>query len=53
MLSLAIINILFEKDPYTVSGSLARKLLSSIRGRGMIDPVGQAKNTTSESSEVD
>lgn len=39
ILSLALINSLFDIDAHSVSGSVARRALSSVRGLGMKDPV--------------
>lgn len=43
VLSLAVINSLFDMDANSISGSTARKLLSSVRGLGMKDPVVEMK----------
>lgn len=39
ILSLALINSLFDIDAHSVSGNVARRVLSSVRGLGMKDPV--------------
>lgn len=43
VLSLAFINSLFDMDAHSVSGSAARRVLSSVRGLGMKDPVAELK----------
>lgn len=39
VLSLTLVNSLFDIDAHSVSGSAARRALSSVRGLGMKDPV--------------
>lgn len=43
--SLALINSLFDIDAHSVSGSVARKALSSARGLGMKDPVTELQKS--------
>lgn len=45
VLSLALINSLFDIDAYSVSGSAARRVLSSVRGLGMKDPVPELQKS--------
>lgn len=41
--SLAIINSLFDMEAHSVTGSAARRVLSSVRGLGLKDPVNEKK----------
>lgn len=41
--SLAIINSLFDMEAHSVTGSAARRVLSSVRGLGLKDPVTEKK----------
>jgi len=43
ILALAIINSLFDTGEHAVSGSFSRRVLSSVRGRGLKDPVNEAE----------
>ena len=43
ILALAIINSLFDTGEPAVSGSFSRRVLSSLRGRGLKDPVKEAE----------
>ncbi|PWW75362.1 hypothetical protein C7212DRAFT_297275, partial [Tuber magnatum] len=43
ILALAIINSLFDTGAHAVSGSFSRRVLSSVRGRGLKDPVEEAE----------
>lgn len=50
--SLALINSLFDIDAHSVSGSAARRALSSVRGLGMKDPVTEPKKTQQKTTET-
>ncbi|KAL0638641.1 hypothetical protein Q9L58_002367 [Maublancomyces gigas] len=45
ILSLALINSLFDIDAHSVSGNVARRVLSSVRGFGMKDPVTELQKS--------
>lgn len=45
ILSLALINSLFDIDAHSVSGNVARRVLSSVRGLGMKDPVTELQKS--------
>jgi hypothetical protein len=46
--SLAIINSLFDMEAHSVTGSAARRVLSSVRGLGLKDPVNEKKVVEAE-----
>ncbi|KAK0334487.1 hypothetical protein LTR91_007223 [Friedmanniomyces endolithicus] len=50
--SLAVLNLVYEKDPAAVKGPMVRKALSSLRGEGWMDKLAAAKGIT-RSDETD
>ncbi|KAK0288845.1 hypothetical protein LTR91_013310 [Friedmanniomyces endolithicus] len=44
--SLAVLNLVYEKDPAAVKGPMVRKALSSLRGEGWMDKLAAAKGAT-------
>jgi len=44
--SLAVLNLVYEKDPAAVKGPMVRKALSSLRGEGWLDKLAAAKGAT-------
>lgn len=50
--ALAIINVLLEKSPQTVSGKMVRKGMSVLRGQGWTDPVESRDGSLKKEAET-